>query len=104
MKLEKTDKSINTLNEMVDELRQLGFKVDCSSETSQNFSLFVRAVHYALSGRGSIFTNGKEVSATNFLGGEPMRFDSTVAMRKTLRSSGWSQVCSGVWKPRIAEA
>jgi len=104
MKLEKTDKSINTLNEMVDELRQLGFKVDCSSETSQNFSLFVRAVHYALSGRGSIFTNGKEVSATNFLGGESMRFDSTVAMRKTLRSSGWSQVCSGVWKPRIVEA
>jgi len=104
MKLEKTDTSINTLNKMINDLSELGFKIDCSSETPQDFSLFVRAVHYALSGRGSIFTNGKEVSATNSLGGDTIRFDSTVAMRKTLLSSGWAQVHSGFWKPRIVEA
>lgn len=103
MKLEKTEATINTLNKMIDELGELGFRVDCSSETSQDFSLFARAVHYALSGRGAIFSNGKQVSATNFLGGESMRFDSTVAMRKTLRSSGWTQSYSGVWKPKIIE-
>ena len=103
MKLEKTDTSVNTLNKMIDELGELGFKVDCSSETSQDFSLFARAVHYALSGRGAIFSNGKQVSATNFLGGESMRFESTVAMRKTLRSSGWAQVSNGVWKPKTIE-
>ena len=103
MKIEKNEKTENLVEEMSKKLSNMGFAMDCGTEAAQEFTLFACALHYAIEGRGALFSSGGSVSNTNFFGGEPIRFKDALTMRKVMRSSGWAQTSRNCWKPRLKE-